>query len=55
MKSDLRAMKQILYDMGPQMVSLQSFKGLHTLPIRIQAEKGPPPKNWKNKRVLKWL
>ena len=33
------------------MASLESFKGLKQTLTIIQAEKGPPPKNWKKIRV----
>ena len=50
-KNDLRAMKQILYDMGPLSdgLSRELLKVWHTLRTKIQAEKGTPTQKLKKK------
>ena len=59
MKNYLRAMKRVLYDIGPLTIvrwSLyRALKVWHTHRTKIQAEKGPPTQKLeKNKCVLKW-
>ena len=58
-KNDLRTKKQILNDMSPLTLGgwplQRALKVWDNLWTKIQAEKGPPPKNWKNECVLKWL
>ena len=58
-KNDLRAMKQILYDMGllalVRWLFQRAFKFEPPFRPGSELKRAPPPKNWKTKCVLKWL